>query len=113
MQLNLKYMLLVLGRMLSPGDGKKCTKVTMVGTAGAGAVPGRVGGCTMIQFGQENEDASKRCTDQSLLFDLGRGSFTRLLELDDAFSMKSIDAVFLSHSHQDHVFDVSHSLYCS
>lgn len=87
-----------------------CAKVTMVGTGGAGASPGRVGPCTMIQVG-DADDMGGACTDRTLIFDLGRGTFTRLLELDDAFTMTSIEAIFASHSHQDHVLEMGHLAY--
>lgn len=87
-----------------------CAKVTMVGTGGAGPSPGRVGPCTMIQVG-DTEDLGGSCTDRTLIFDLGRGTYTRLLELDAAFNMTSIEAIFASHSHQDHVLEMGYLAY--
>lgn len=72
-------------------------RVYMLGTGGAGAPPGRAENCYLV------ESASTR-----LLLDAGPGCAQRLLE--HGFEPYSVDAVYISHRHVDHLaglFDIS------
>ena len=94
----------------------------MVGTGGAGSSPGRVGPVSRekvliilslrskltILFSPVYDDPSwgyrrygRVLYRQNSYIYLGRGTYTRLLELDAAFNMTSIEAIFASHSHQE------------
>jgi len=65
-------------------------KVTLLGTASPSPRPDRFGPSTLVEAGG-----------QKLLFDAGRGVPVRLWQL--RVSMGTIDALFITHYHSDHV----------
>jgi len=71
--------------------------VWLLGTAGAGGVPGRAKNCILVDTGEER-----------VLLDIGPGCAERLAEI--GVSVCSIDYIFISHSHVDHwagLFDLA------
>ena len=65
-------------------------KITLLGTASPSPRPTRMGPSTLVEAGG-----------QRLLFDAGRGVPVRLWQLK--VPMGSIDALFITHYHSDHV----------
>ncbi|HYV17833.1 MAG TPA: MBL fold metallo-hydrolase [Verrucomicrobiae bacterium] len=67
-------------------------RVTLLGTGNPRPSIDRFGPAILVEAG-----------DTKLLFDCGRGATQRLFQLDGAPLLRSIDAVFLTHLHSDHV----------
>ena len=65
-------------------------RVTLLGTGSPQPRTDRYGPATLVEAGG-----------QTLLFDVGRGAATRLVQLD--VSLADVDAVFLTHFHHDHL----------
>lgn len=65
-------------------------RVTLLGTGDPIPRPDRFGPATLVQVG-----------DQTLLFDVGRGAATRMVQM--GVPLSSIDATFLTHFHHDHL----------
>jgi ribonuclease Z len=70
------------------------TTVTLTGTGVPHPAPGRAGAGVLIRHG-----------DVALQFDAGRGTVIRLVEA--GIEPHQLDAVFLTHVHSDHVFDLA------
>jgi len=70
------------------------TSVTLTGTGVPHPAPGRAGAGTLVRFG-----------DVALQFDAGRSTVTRLVEA--GAPPYSLDALFLTHIHSDHLADVA------
>src|ERR1043165_1415898 len=85
--LALSLLLLVAG---AAAHAAPIIKVTLLGTASPSPRPDRFGPSTLVEAGG-----------QKLLFDAGRGVPVRLWQL--RVSMGSIDALFITHYHSDHV----------
>jgi len=86
---------------LAPGFGANaapCLKVTLTGTQGGPPLfKGQAGAGTLVQFGDE-ENA---CGDVRLQFDTGRGTNQQLSKI--RVPVGTIDAIFFTHMHSDHV----------
>jgi len=67
-------------------------RVTLLGTGNPRPSIDRFGPAILVEAG-----------DTRLLFDCGRGATQRLFQLEGAPLLRSIDAVFLTHLHSDHV----------
>ena len=67
-------------------------RVTLLGTGNPRPSIDRFGPTILVEAG-----------DTRLLFDCGRGATQRLFQLEGAPLLRSIDAVFLTHLHSDHV----------
>ena len=65
-------------------------RVTLLGTGDPIPRPDRFGPATLVQVGG-----------QDLLFDVGRGAATRLVQM--GVSLSGLDATFLTHFHHDHL----------
>jgi ribonuclease Z len=74
-----------------PAPGKDEIAVTLLGTGTPSPDPDRFGPATLVE-----------ASGLALLFDSGRGATVRLNQLNIPFG-KSLDAVFLTHYHSDHV----------
>lgn len=74
-----------------------CMEISLTGTLGGpGAYKGLAGAGTLVKVGT----VENNCSDVHLQFDAGRGTSTRLAELD--VSLTQLDAVFITHLHSDH-----------
>jgi ribonuclease Z len=80
----------------------RCMKVTTTGTSpGPIVFNGLAAAGTYVSYGTiENS-----CSEKKFLFDIGRGTTTRLSEL--GVRPTDIDALFITHLHSDHVDDLS------
>ena len=67
-------------------------RVTLLGTGNPRPSIDRFGPATLVEAG-----------DTRMLFDCGRGAAQRLFQIEGAPLLNSIDAVFLTHLHSDHV----------
>jgi ribonuclease Z len=67
-------------------------RVTLLGTGNPRPSIDRFGPAILVEAG-----------DTRLLFDCGRGAAQRLFQIDGAPLLRSIDAVFLTHLHSDHI----------
>lgn len=83
-------------------DSDNCMEVILTGTApGPTLYRGLAGAGTLVTYGSIEND----CRDTLLQFDVGRATTTQLSKLD--LEPASIDAVFFTHMHSDHVDDMS------
>jgi ribonuclease Z len=83
--------LILIGGMLSPAVADQPQmKVTLLGTGSPVPLPDRFGPSTLVQAGRHN-----------LLFDAGRGLTIRLYQI--GVSMSTVDPLFITHYHSDHV----------
>jgi ribonuclease Z len=83
-------LLLLVASLVAPARAEPVLKVTLLGTASPSPRPDRFGPSTLVEAGT-----------QRLLFDAGRGVPIRLWQLK--VSMGTIDALFITHYHSDHV----------
>lgn len=82
----------------SPAESKDaCLKITLTGTQGGPAsINGQAGSGTLVEYGS----AKSGCADLRLQFDVGQGTAIQLSKL--GITPNQIDAVFLTHLHNDH-----------
>lgn len=76
----------------TPEPAEPLFRVTLLGTGNPRPSIDRFGPAILVEAG-----------DTRLLFDCGRGAAQRLFQIDGAPLLRSIDAVFLTHLHSDHV----------
>jgi len=76
----------------TPEVAEPLFRVTLLGTGNPRPSIDRFGPAILVEAG-----------DTRLLFDCGRGVAQRLFQIDGAPLLRSIDAVFLTHLHSDHV----------
>ncbi len=85
-----------------PALAEPCMKITLTGVQGGPPVfKGQAGAGTLVQYGDETNN----CGDIRLQFDAGRGTTQRLSQV--GVPVGTIDAVFLTHLHSDHVDDLA------
>lgn len=75
-----------------PPEAEPLFRVTLLGTGNPRPSIDRFGPATLVDAG-----------DTKLLFDCGRGATQRLFQIGGAPLLTSVDAVFLTHLHSDHV----------
>jgi len=71
-------------------------RVTLLGTGDPISRPDRFGPATLVQV-----------AGQDLLFDVGRGAATRLVQM--GVPLSALDATFLTHFHHDHLIGLDDS----
>lgn len=81
---------LILFLTLASTAGAQDFRVTLLGTGDPIPRPDRFGPATLVQV-----------AGQDLLFDVGRGAATRLVQM--GVSLSGLDATFLTHFHHDHL----------
>lgn len=86
----MKKILFVLMFCFTASANAQDFRVTLLGTGDPIPRADRYGPATLVQAGGQN-----------LLFDVGRGAATRLVQMDVALS--ALDATFLTHFHHDHL----------
>ena len=90
-------LILLLIANISYAHSDACIEISLTGTLGGlGAYKGLAGAGTLVRVGT----VENNCSDIFLQFDTGRGTSTRLAELDVALTQ--LDAVFITHLHSDH-----------
>lgn len=82
---------------LSPAQAAPCMTITITGAQGGPqAYQGQAGPGTLIRYG----DDADNCSAVRLQFDIGRGTLLRLSQLNVLSSQ--VNAVFITHMHNDH-----------
>ena len=83
----------VVGPMLSVRASSQEIKVTLLGTGGPPPAMNRFGPSTLVE-----------AAGQRLVFDAGRGALLRLAQI--GVPLRTVDALFLTHLHSDHVVGI-------